>query len=192
MNFFRMLNKYGPKVIRRELERSNIGLTGIVTLQHFRKDKLIYQHEESHNLIVDQGLTHFLDVVMGADAKITTWYVGIFTNNVTPAAADTPAAQLGAAGTYGEGQDADYDVPATNKPEYIDVPAASNVMSNGASPASFTIAATLTIYGAFISSIAAKTATTGTLLAAKKFDSSRAVIDNDILTVQYDITAASV
>lgn len=169
-----------------------MGLTGIVTLKHFREDKLIYQNEESHNLLVDQGLNHFLNVVMGVDAKITTWYVGIFVNNVTPAAADTPGAQLGAAGTYGEGQDADYDLPLTNKPEYIDVPATAKVMTNGASPASFTIAATLTIFGAFISSVSAKTATTGTLLAAKQFDASRAVIDNDILTVQYDITAASV
>ncbi len=191
MNFFDLLAKYGRKEIEREIERGNLGFTGVVNLQHFRAGKLIYQ-EVSRNLIIDQGLNHFLNVVMGADAKITTWYVGIFKNNVTPAAADTPAAQLGAAGTYGEGQDADYDVPLTNKPEYIDAPASAKVMSNSGTPASFTIAATLTMFGAFISSIAAKTGTTGTLLAAKKFDASRAVIDNDILTVQYDITAASV
>lgn len=192
MNFFEFLNKYGKDRAEQEIMRGNMGLTGIVTLKHFRKDKLIYQNEESHNLLVDQGLNHFLNVVMGVDAKITTWYVGIFTNNVTPAAADTPGAQLGAAGTYGEGQDADYDLPLTNKPEYIDAPAVAKVMSNSGTPASFTIAATLTIFGAFISSVSAKTATTGTLLAAKQFDASRAVIDNDILTVQYDITAASV
>ncbi len=191
MNFFDLLNKYKRREIQREIDQGNLGFSGIVHLKHFRADKLIYQ-EISKNRIVDQGLNHFLNVVMGADAKITTWYVGIFTNNVTPAAADTPAAQLGAAGTYGEGQDADYDVPLTNKPEYIDAPASAKVMSNSGTPASFTIAAILTIFGAFISSISAKTATTGTLLAAKKFDASRAVLDNDILTVQYDITAASV
>lgn len=192
MNFFEFLRRYGRDTVEQEVMRGNMGITGIVTLKHYRDNKMIYQNEESHNLIVDQGLNHFLNVVMGASAKITTWYVGIFTNNVTPAAADTPAAQLGAAGTYGEGQDADYDLPLTNKPEYIDAVAAAKVMSNSGTPASFTIAATLTIYGAFISSITAKTATTGTLLAAKQFDASRAVIDNDVLTVQYDITAASV
>ncbi len=192
MNFFEFLKKYGKERVEQEVMRGNMGLTGIVTLKHFRKNKLIYQNEESHNLLVDQGLNHFLNVVMGVDAKITTWYVGIFTNNVTPAAADVPSTALGAAGTFGEGQDADYDIPLTNKPEYIDAPATAKVMSNSGTPASFTIAATLTIYGAFISSVSAKTATTGTLLAAKQFDASRAVIDNDILTVQYDITAASV
>lgn len=191
MRFLELLAKYGRKEIKKEVEQGSMGIAGIVHLKHYRKDKLIYA-EISENLIVDQGLDHFLNVVMGADSKITTWYVGIFTNNVTPAAANTPAAQLGAAGTYGEGQDADYDVPATNKPEYIDVPSTGQVMSNSGTPASFTIAATITVYGAFISSVQAKTATTGTLLAAKQFDSSRAVIDNDILTVQYDITAASV
>lgn len=191
MNYNDLLNEYGRQEFERNIQRGKIGITGIVNLKHYRAGKLIYQ-ETSQNLIVDQGLNHFLNVVMGVDAKITTWFVGIFVNNVTPAAADTPAAQLGAAGTYGEGQDADYDLPLTNKPEYIDAPATAKVMSNSGTPASFTIAATLTIFGAFISSISAKTATTGTLLAAKKFDASRAVIDNDILTVQYDITAASV
>ena len=191
MNFFEFLRKYGSKAVEQEVTRGNVGIHGVVTLNHFRAGKLI-GFEKSSNLIVDQGLNHFLNVVMGADAKITTWYVGIFKTNVTPVAGDTPAAQLGAAGTYGEGQDADYDVPLTNKPEYIDAPAAAKVMSNSGTPASFTIAATLTIYGAFISSITAKTGTTGTLLAAKKFDTARPVIDNDILTVQYDITAASV
>jgi len=191
MNFFEFLRKYGAKTVEQEVSRGNVGIHGEVTLNHFRKGKLIGK-ETSSNLIVDAGLNHFLNVVMGADAKITTWYVGIFKNNVTPAAADAPAAVLGAAGTYGEGQDADYDLPLTNKPEYIDAPATAKVMSNSGTPASFTIAASITLYGAFISSVAAKTGTTGTLLAAKKFDASRAVIDNDIITVQYDITAASV
>lgn len=191
MNFFDLLNKYGKKEIQKEIDRGNLGFTGTVFMKHSRNGRVIYQ-EVSKNLIVDEGLNHFLNVVMGATAKISTWYVGIFTNNVTPAAADVPATELGAAGTYGEGQDADYDLPLTNKPEYIDAPATAKVMSNSGTPASFTIAATITVYGAFISSVAAKTATTGTLLAAKKFDASRAVIDNDVLTVQYDITAASV
>lgn len=191
MNFMDLVRKYGQKEIKRELEQGNVALAGVVTLKHYRREKLIYE-EVSKNLIVNQGLDHFLNVVMGATAKITTWYVGIFTNNVTPAAADVPSSQLGAAGTYGEGQDADYDLPLTNKPEYIDAPSTAQVMSNSGTPAAFTIAATLTIYGAFISSVSAKTATTGTLLAAKQFDASRAVIDNDVLSVQYDITAASV
>lgn len=191
MNFFELLRRYGKKAIQREIDSDNFQFRGDVIMEHFRAGKLIGVSTGT-NLIVDQGLNHFLNVVMGADAKITTWYVGIFKNNVTPAAANTPATALGAAGTYGEGQDADYDLPLTNKPEYIDVPAAAKVMSNSGTPASFTIAATITVYGAFISSVAAKTGTTGTLLAAKKFDASRPVIDNDILTVQYDITAASV
>jgi hypothetical protein len=191
MNFFDFLKKYGAKAVEREVTRGNADIQGIVTLNHFREGRLIGS-EKSTNLIVDQGLNHFLNVVMGATAKITTWYVGIFKNNVTPAAADVPATALGAAGTFGECQDADYDVPLTNKPEYIDAVAVAKVMSNSGTPASFTMASSITVYGAFISSVTAKTGTTGTLLAAKKFDTARPVIDNDILTVQYDITAASV
>lgn len=184
------INKYGKHAFEKEILTKSLQIEGWVKCDHFRGGKLIHTQEGS-NIIPTAGLNHFLDVVMGATAKISTWYVGIFTNNITPDAGDVPGTELGAAGTYGEGQDADYDVPATNKPEYIDVPAAAGVMTNVASPAAFTIAATITVYGAFLSSGIAKTATTGTLLASKLFSSSRAVIDDDVLSVTYQITAAS-
>jgi hypothetical protein len=47
------------------------------------------------------------------------------------------------------------------------------------------MAASITVYGAFLSTVAAKTATTGTLFCAKAFSSSRAVIDNDVLAITY-------
>lgn len=170
---------------------SRLQLEGRVRLEHFRDGKLLFDEwEPEPNIVTTAGLNHFLDVVLGATAKSTTWYVFIFKNNVTPAAGDT-AAKLGAAGAYGECQDADYDLPLTNRPEYIDVPAAAGVMTNTASKAQFTMAASITVYGAGMVDVQAKTGTTGTLLAAKKFTTARVVVDDDELFVTYQHTATS-
>ena len=60
MNFFKLLNKYGKDEIKKEIDHGNLGIMGVVHLEHFRKNKLIYK-EVSQNLIVDQGLNHFLN-----------------------------------------------------------------------------------------------------------------------------------
>lgn len=173
-------------------DESEMQLEGRLRLEHYRDGVCLFDEwDPTPNIVTTVGLNHFLDVVLGATAKSATWYVFIFKNNVTPAAGDTAAAKLGAAGTYGECQDADYDLPLTNRPEYIDVPAAAGVMTNAASKAQFTIAATITVYGAGIVDVAAKTGTTGTLAAAKKFTTSRAVVDNDELFVTYQVTGTS-
>lgn len=168
----------------------NAQIEGLVTLDHFREGKIIY-NETGKNIITTEGLNQILNVVFGAVAKDATIYCGIFKSNVTPAAGNTAASQLGAAGTYGECQDADYDDPATNRPEWVDAAASAGVITNSASKASFTIAASITVYGAFLASSQAKTATTGVLYAAKRFDTSRAVVDDDVLQVTYQLSLSS-
>jgi hypothetical protein len=51
--------------------------------------------------------------------------------------------------------------------------------------------ASITVYGAFLSTEKAKTAVTGYLMCGKKFGTARAVIDNDVLSVSYVITAST-
>lgn len=176
--------------LEKEISNNNVIFEGEVGLRHYRNNRLLYK-EVGKNRIVNEGLNHLLNVVFGATAKEATWYVGIFKGNITPAAGDTAALALGVGGTYTEAQDADYNVPLTNRPEYIDAPATAQVMTNTASPASFTMLATLAIYGAFLASSQAKTATTGVLGAAKRFDAVRNVVAADVLSVTYQITATS-
>ncbi len=172
---------------------SGINFHGHVFTKHFREGKLIHECDQGGNTFTTEGLNYLLEVMFGTTSKAGSaiFYVGIFKNNVTPALGDTVAAKLGAAGTYGECQDADYDSPATNKPSYTIAEAASSSCTNAAAAASFTIAASITVYGAFLSTVAAKTATTGYLMCAKKFTASRAVIDNDVLAVTYVITCTT-
>jgi len=171
-----------------------VRFTGSVRCDQFRNKQLISGgYFEPPNIFTTEGMARLLNIIFHDIAKAASliWYVGIFKNNVTPALGDTAAAKLGAAGDYGECQDADYDDPATDKPSYETVDTATAVITNAASKAHFVIAASITVYGAFLSTEKAKTATTGYLMCAKKFSASRAVIDDDELDVTYQITASS-
>lgn len=176
----------------KHLMESGLGFMGHVTLEHFRKGELIHK-QSGKNIFTTEGRNHLLDVMFGTTGKAAAagFYVGIFKSNQTPAAGDTAAVKLGAAGTYLECQDVDY-TPNTNKPVYTIAASGSSICTNAASPAVFTIvAASITIYGAFLSTAIAKTATTGVLMCAKAFSPSRAVITADVLSVTYVVTATS-
>ena len=164
---------------------------GQVFTDHYRDGKLIHSMDQGHNTFTTEGMARILNIVFRAQATEAAIYVGIFKNNVTPAVGDTAAVKLGAAGTYGECQDADYDSPATNRPAYTIASTSTASCTNAASAASFTMNAEITVYGAFLASSQAKTATTGTLFCAKAFAASRAVIADDVLAVTYVLSCTT-
>jgi hypothetical protein len=177
----------------KHLRESSLAFHGQVITDHYRDGKLIHHCNQGHNTFTTEGMAYLLNIMFYTTSKsgAAIFYVGIFKNNVTPALGDTAAVKLGASGTYGECQDADYDSPATNKPSYTVVSTATASCTNAASPASFTMNDSITVYGAFLSTATAKTATSGTLMCAKSFTSSRAVIADDVLAVTYVITCTS-
>lgn len=176
----------------KHIKESSLALHGHVICDHFRSGQLIHTQEGS-NTFTTEGMARILNIIFGDVAKAGSaiFYVGIFKNNVVPAVGDTAAAKLGAAGTYGECQDADYDSPATDKPVYTIASTATATCTNAAAAASFTMNAGITVYGAFLSTVAAKTATTGYLTCAKKFGTARAVVADDVLAVTYNITCTT-
>ena len=179
--------RYAAKHFR----ESGIAFHGDVFTHHYRRGELIHFCNQGPNTFTTEGMARIINIVFRAQTTESAIYCGIFKSNVTPAVGDTAAAKLGAAGTYGECQDADYDSPATNKPAYTIVSTSTASCTNAASPASFTMNASITIYGAFLSTAAAKTATSGTLFCAKAFSSSRAVIADDVLAVTYTISCTT-
>lgn len=182
---------YDMNHLRELAGEKSISFRGDVFLDHKRNGEyLCFEEHMGKNIIPTEGLNALLDIAVGATAKEAAWYVGIFKGNYTPIATNTAANALGAAGLFTECQDADYS-PATNRPAYTIVAASGGVITNAASKAEFTMAASITVYGAFVASSQAKTATTGKLLAAKKFDASRAVVATDLLYVSYQISAVS-
>lgn len=153
-------------------------------VEHIRDGKLIDEWD-SPNLVVNEGLNHILDVQFNAATQVTTWYIGIFEANYTPVAGVT-AATIASASTESTAYD------EATRVEYVEANPTSQVVTNTASKATFTINATKTIYGAFLISNSTKGGTSGVLFAASQFGASKAVVDNDQLLITYAITASSV
>lgn len=145
--------------------------------------------QKDHNLVVTAGRNHFLDVTIGAGSQITSWYVGMFSNNVTPAAGDVMS-DIG--GKYTELTEY---TESTREAWVKNGAAASGAMSNSSSRCEFNINNTVTAYGAFFTSASAKSPdagyNTGTLLASSAFSASRALVSGDVLLVQYDFSVTS-
>lgn len=173
---------------------SHLAFEGICQCDVYRKGRLISGgYPEPPNTFTTEGMARLLNIIFGDVSKAASeiWYVHIFKTNVTPAVGNTAAVCMGAAGTYGICQDADYDDPATNAPSYDTATTATASITNSASKAEFTIKASITLYGACLSTIQAKTGTSGYLMCGKKFTTSRAVVDDDIVYVSYTISATT-
>lgn len=161
-----------------------VGAGGVYTLQCFDKDGNLKWEASSHNLVVNVGLQDMNTQYFKGAAYTAAWYVGLYgaaaSNN--PAASDTASSHAGwteivpysnatrPAATFGTATTAD-----------------PSVISNSASPASFTINATATVGGAFLISNSTKSGTTGVLFSASDFQSpgDRSVVSGDTLNVTY-------
>jgi hypothetical protein len=158
-------------------------LGGIFRIEHIRDGEII-DVDECHNLVVDEGLNNLLDVYLHGSTQTATWYIGLFEGNYTPVAGVT-AATITAASTECTAYD------ETTRVAYNEAAAASKSTTNSANKATFTFNATKTIYGAFLVSANAKSATTGVLFSAAKFGSAKSVVDDDQLLLTYTFSAAS-
>lgn len=129
------------------------------------------------NTIVNAGLNYLLDSGFGG-----TEYLGL-KGSGTPNAADTMAshATWSEITTYTEGA----------RPTYSHAAAASQQVTNSASKAVFTMNATTTVYGVFCTTNSTKGGSTGTLISATDFASSKAADSGDTLEVTYTVTASN-
>lgn len=160
---------------------------GVFTLKCFDKDGNLKWESVSHNLVVNVGLQDMNAKYFSGSAYTAAWYIGLYgaAASNTPAAADTMSSHAGwteviaysqatrVAATFGTATTAD-----------------PSVISNSASPATFTINATTTVGGAFLTTGSAKSGTTGTLFSASDFAApgDRSVVSADTLTVTYQFS----
>ena len=136
---------------------------------------------EEHNLMPTEGLNHMLSAVFKAATQVPTWYIGLYEGNYTPAGTDT-AATFPAAATESTAY------TSATRVAWVPGTAAAGVLDNTASKAEFVGNATKTLYGGFMSSVAAKGATTGTLISAVRFSSPRTLDADSTLRVTAGIT----
>jgi hypothetical protein len=163
--------------------------TGRFLMECFDKDGNLKWSAEESNLVVNVGLQYMAGTALTSTAQITTWYIGLYGAGAsnTPAAGDTMASHAGwtEVTPYSGNRPTATFAAATN--------ANPSVVTNTASPASFSITSTQTVGGAFLVSNNTAGGSTGVLFSAADFQApgDRNVVSGDTLNVTYQFSLAA-
>ena len=169
-----------------------VGAGGVYTLKCFDKDGQLKWEASSPNLVVNQGLQDMNTKYFAGSSYTATWFLGLITgpgSGTTIIAGDTAATHAGWTETSAYSQATrpacTFGTATTADP---------SVITNSASPATFSINGTVTVAGAFLISNNTKGGTTGTLFSASDFSApgDRAVVSGDTLTVTYTFSLDAV
>jgi hypothetical protein len=172
----------GCAIERKAMSAEGMFAGGIFKVTCHDKDGNLKWEEENHNLVVNVGVQDMNTKYFSGSAYTAAWYIGLVTgpaSGTTFAAGDTLASHAGwteNTSYAGSRKACTFGTATTANP---------SVISNSASPASFTMNATTTIAGAFLASVAS--GTSGTLFSASDFQSpgDRSVVNGDVLNVTY-------
>lgn len=157
---------------------------GVFRIQCRDREGNIKWEEQSHNLVVNEGLQDMNAKYFTGSGYTALWYLGLYgaaaSNN--PAAGDTMALHGGwtevVAYSQGSRPQCQFGTPTTADP---------SVATNSGNPAIYSISGTTVIGGAFLTSNNTKGGTTGILFSAADFSSpgDRSVVAGDTLSVTY-------
>ena len=174
-------SKARAAVTKNQGVNQKIGLQGVFHVEHWREGELIGVYD-FENGIVNVGKDYLLNVGFNGQAQISTWYVGLINNSPAPtlADADTMASHAGwvESAAYNE----------ANRVEWTEGAASGQSITNSTA-LTFTMNATVTIYGIFVTSDNTKSGTSGTLWSTAAFSSPVSVVNTDELKVTYTINA---
>lgn len=126
-------------------------------------------------MIVTQGLNDVIDTTFA-----TPRYIGLFASNYTPLAGHTMTtigASAGETGAYDE----------ATRQEFIESVASAGSTDNTGNVAVFTFNANVTVYGAFLCTIATKGTSTGRLLGAVRFAQAMVMKPQGVLYVPCEL-----
>lgn len=157
---------------------------GVFTAKCFDKDGNLKWEAEQHNLVVNVGLKDMNDKYFTGSGYTATWYIGLY----GAGASNTPAASDTAASHAGWTEVTPYSNATRPQATFAAATTADpSVITNSASPASFSINATSVVGGAFLISNSTKGGTTGILFSAVDFSApgDRSVVSGDTLLVTY-------
>lgn len=148
------------------------------------KDGNLKWENKAKNLVVNQGLQDMNAKYFKGSNYTAAWYIGLISGSTpTLAAADTLASKAWTETTAysGNRKTATFGTATTDDPSVID---------NDASQAQFTMNNTVTVSGAFLTSV--DTGTSGILFSEATFESpgDRSVVNGDILNVKYTFSLA--
>jgi hypothetical protein len=152
---------------------------GVYTVECYDKDGQLKWSEAMHNLVVNVGLKDMNDKYFTGSTYTAAWYLGLVTG---PGAGNTYAAANTMASHAGWAEDVGYSQSTRPAATFAAATTADpSVITNSASVAVFSISATTTIAGAFLTSDNTKSGTTGVLFSVANFASpgDRAVVSGD-------------
>ena len=182
MEFSSAKDQVSASLVTRPGLGETVGAGGVYTVECVGADGQVKWTDTFHNLVMNGGLANMNGVYFGASAQSTTWYLGLVTgpgSGTTYAAGDTLASHAGWT------ENTDY-TPSGRKAVTFGSATTANpsVISNSASPTSFSMNATATIAGAFLCNVSS--GTSGVLFSAGDFTGGdKSVASGDTLNVTY-------
>ena len=163
-----------------------VGAGGVYTVTCVGADGVEKWSDTFHNLVMNAGLANMNSVYFVSGSQSVSWYLGLVTgpgSGTTYSATDTLASH-GATGSGGWTENTDYSGNRKIVTFGSATTANPSVVTNSASPSSFTMTGTATIAGAFLCNVA--TGTSGVLFSAGDFTGGdKSVASGDTLNVTY-------
>lgn len=162
-----------------------MNVKGKFVVEQIRNGKIIDKWD-ADNVVTIEGRRNLLESGLGNGTQIATWYVGIYSGNVSPLESWV-AAQL-----TGSNNPTEITTSYSNdRKEWVEALHATDAsIDNSASVAVFNFTAPETVRGAMIISDVTKGSATGTLMAIANF-AARTVAASDILNITYELTTTS-
>ena len=143
--------------------------------------------QTTHNLVVNEGLAHLLNVAMGTTAKPAGYYLALFSGATAPAANWT-AANFSSVAAEIVSMTEGYT--SATRPQWTPQNTSTNSIDNFNAVAKVTIATSsqLTVTGAAMLTNSTKGGTTGTLISASKYTAARVFQDGDEYEIGYRLS----
>lgn len=158
---------------------------GSFDIKCVRPDGKVRWRDKAKNGVTNTALNSVLDVYLGNQTQIASWYIGLVDNSGFSAfaAADTASSHSGWSETTAYTE--------STRPQWSPAAASSQSVTN-TSTVDFSINATKTIRGLFLISNSTKGGTSGTLFSTASFSGgNQSVNSGDTLKVTYTVSAAS-
>ena len=144
--------------------------------------------QRNENLVVNEGISHILNVALGGKAKTSKYYLALFSGNTAPAPTWTAANFASVASEIVSGTEG---YSNATRPEWTPAETNGNSIDNMAAAAQLTIATsgTLTVTGAALLTNSTKGGTTGVLISASKYPVARTFQNGDVYEIGYRLSA---
>jgi hypothetical protein len=159
---------------------AKLAMRGRFLVEHLRDGQVIGQYS-APNGIVDVGLNHILETQFRSGTQVTSWFIGLIDNSGFSALSnsDTMSSHSGWSESTAYSN--------ANRPQWTPGAASGRQITNSTT-VDFSINATATIKGIFVTSSNVKGGTSGTLWATAAFGANVPVQNGDTLKITYTVS----